>query len=122
MKIAGLNRVELLDAYCKEVRSLLELAVPLWHSALTQKQSAQIEKIQKVALAIILENQFTNYDDACQMTKMDYLKARREKICLKFIKKNIDSKYSLLELNPKSANTRSNPNLVKEFFCRTTAY
>ena len=33
MKKTGLNHTELIDAYTKEIRSLLELAVPLWHSA-----------------------------------------------------------------------------------------
>ena len=42
------------DTYVKEIRSLLELAVPVWHSGLTIKQSNDIERVQKVALFIIL--------------------------------------------------------------------
>ena len=39
----------------KEIRILVELAVPAWHSGLTQKQSMDIERVQKVAY-IILSN------------------------------------------------------------------
>ena len=39
---------ELFDVYCKEVRSILEYAVPVWHSGLTLKQSANIEAVQKL--------------------------------------------------------------------------
>ena len=49
MKNSGLSHKELLDAYCKEVRSILELAVPVWHSSLTKKQQTQIDRMQKVA-------------------------------------------------------------------------
>ena len=43
MKNCGLNLNELVDAYKKEVRSLLELAVPVWSSGITQEQSLKIE-------------------------------------------------------------------------------
>ena len=47
---------ELFDVYIKEVRSLLELAVPVWHPGLNVKQSGDIESIQKLAFKIILQN------------------------------------------------------------------
>ena len=46
----------MLDVYTKEIRSVLELAVPSWHSALTQKQIATIERVKKVAVSIILSD------------------------------------------------------------------
>ena len=46
--------LHILDVYTKEVRSLLELAVPVWHSGLNKLQSAQIERVQKTAFRIIL--------------------------------------------------------------------
>ena len=50
MKKSGLN---LKDAYTKEVRSLVELAVPVWHSGLSRQESHQIERIQKAVFAAI---------------------------------------------------------------------
>ena len=38
---------KLADVYKKEIRSLLEYAVPVWHSSITVKQSNQIERVQK---------------------------------------------------------------------------
>ena len=44
----------ILDVYLKEVRSVVELAVPAWHIGLTLRQSADIERVQRVAVYIIL--------------------------------------------------------------------
>ena len=41
------------DTYVKEIRSILKLAIPVWHSRLTLKLSGDIERIQKGALSII---------------------------------------------------------------------
>ena len=54
MKKSGLTLAELIDAYIKEVRSLLEMAVPVWHSGLTKEESHQIERVQKAALIAII--------------------------------------------------------------------
>ena len=87
MKKSGLSYKELLDAYCKEVRSILELAVPVWHSGLSKKQQSQIERVQKVALVIILGENYSSYDVACTLAEMEPLGSRREGMGLKFIKK-----------------------------------
>ena len=42
------------DYYIKEVRVLAEQGVAIWNSGLTKAQISDIEKIQKVALKIIL--------------------------------------------------------------------
>ena len=54
MKKCGLSLKELVDAYCKEVRSLLELAVPVWHPGITNEQPMKSERIQKSSLSAIL--------------------------------------------------------------------
>ena len=36
------NQAELLDVYEKQIRSVLELAVPVWQPALTKQEKAQI--------------------------------------------------------------------------------
>ena len=38
---------KMFDVYIKEIRSILELAVPVWHSGLTKQQATDIERIQK---------------------------------------------------------------------------
>ena len=48
MKILDIEPLIILDVYEKEIRSILELAVPAWHSGITLKQSRDIERVQKV--------------------------------------------------------------------------
>ena len=62
----GLAYQELYDVYTKEVRSILELAVPVWHSGLTVKQSNEIERIQNLAFKIILQENYSSYERACK--------------------------------------------------------
>ena len=110
------------DVYTKEVRSLLELAVPVWHSGLTKLQSAQIERIQKVAFKIMLGEQYTSYDSACKKFKVETLEQRRESLCLNFAKKDYKSDRSMFTKIGPMPNTRHQPKLVREFNCRTNRY
>ena len=56
MKVLDIEPYVILDVYIKGIRSVLELAVPAWHTGLTQKQSADIERVQRVAVSIILSD------------------------------------------------------------------
>ena len=47
---------QMFDVYIKEIRSILEMAVPVWHGGLTKLQSSDIERVEKVAMQIILQN------------------------------------------------------------------
>ena len=84
----GLDKPTLYDVYTKEVRSILELAVPVWHSGLTKQQSMEIERIQKISFRIILGNNYTSYIQACNFLSAQTLEERRDKLCLKFARKN----------------------------------
>ena len=53
MKLSGLTKNQWLDVYKKEVRSLLELAIPVWSSNLTVEHIDKIERVQKSALSAI---------------------------------------------------------------------
>ena len=79
-----MNTETMFDVYTKEVRSILELAVPVWHSGLTKRQSRDIERIQKIAFKIILGVDYDNYYQACQMLSSQTLEDKRTKLCLKF--------------------------------------
>ena len=122
MKNCGLNLNELVDAYKKEVRSLLELAVPVWSSGITQEQSLKIERVQKSSLAAILGQQYTSYNEALALTKLEKLETRRTKICLRFTTKNVKSANCLFTFVNKKHNTRSNEGLLQEFQCRKNAF
>ena len=112
----------LYDVYCKEIRSLLEYAVPLWHSALTKKDSAMIESIQKIAFKIILSYRYINYEIACFTFHTTTLESRREKLCKNFANKNLKSENSFFKIKQKIVNTRRKRNRVEELKCRTKRF
>ena len=118
----SLGDYQLYDVYCKEIRSLLEFAVPVWHPALTKKDSNIIERIQQVAFKIILNYRYLNYELACLYFNTTTLSERREKLCKTFAVKNLKSKNSFFEPAPKIVNTRSKGTRVKEYKCRTKRY
>ena len=45
----GATTDDLLEIYTKQIRCVLELAVPAWQSGLTQAEKIDIERIQKCA-------------------------------------------------------------------------
>ena len=95
------------------------MAVPVWHPGLTLEQSILIERVQKSALAVILGYKYTSYEYALKQTGLQRLSIRRQQLCSKFIPKNMKSDDPLLEKVLKTHDTRSNPNQVKEYQCRT---
>ena len=118
----GLKTESLLDVYAKEVRSILELAVPVWHSGLTKKQSLDIERIQKISFRLILGEEYSTYQQACKLLSAETLEQRRTKLCLKFAKKNFQSDYCLFIKNTNKTNTRQKPSVVSEYKCRTKRF
>ena len=89
LKKLGANYEELLDVYIKQVRSVLELAVPAWNGALTQGDVKDIERVQKTALHIMLGGNYNEYRSALDTVGLESLAARREKLSLKFAKKSV---------------------------------
>ena len=118
----NLDIYQMFDVYTKEVRSILELAVPVWHSGLTKQQSQDIERIQKAAMQIILQDKYSNYQLACQTFSSQTLELRRVKLCSKFASKNLKSESCFFSKVCQTVNTRQKPNLVREIRCRTTRY
>ena len=78
---------DLLDVYFKQIRRVLETAVPAWHSLLTKSERYQIERVQKTALHMILGDGYTSYSDALALLELKSLDERRKDMCIKFAKK-----------------------------------
>ena len=51
LKGLGPSISEMLDVYEKQIRYVLELAVPVWHSSLVQADRLSIERVQKAAFS-----------------------------------------------------------------------
>ena len=82
MKCLSLSYEQMFDVYCKEIRSILEFGVPVYHPGLTKKDSYDIERIQKVAFKIILDGCYTDYMQACFYFNTTSLEKRRENFVL----------------------------------------
>ena len=50
--------------YIVYIRSLLEQSSNVWHSGLTVQNQNDLERVQKVALKIILGSEYKNYENA----------------------------------------------------------
>ena len=87
LKNNGAETQELKDVYIKQIRSILELAVPAWHPGLTVQNTIDIEQVQRAALQIMLGQEFRSYNSALNILNLESLATRREKLCLKFSKK-----------------------------------
>ena len=106
-----LDIFKMFDVYTKEVRSILELAVPVWHSRLTIQQTSDIERIQKIAFKIILQASYQTYPLACSTFSTKTLAS-----------KNLKTDHSFFTKVGTTVNTRYRSDLVKEFKCRTGRY
>ena len=94
LKKLGANTEELVDLYVKYSRSILEFAVPIWHGGITTVERNNIERVQKMALYIILGDGYSNYENALETVKLETLEVRRTKLCLNFARKaEKDQKY-----------------------------
>ena len=89
LKGMGATVDDMKDVYLKQVRSVLELAVPAWNGALTQGDVKDIERVQKTALHIMLGGNYNEYRSALDTVGLESLAARREKLSLKFAKKSV---------------------------------
>ena len=70
------------------------LAVPVWNPGITKKQAVDIERVQKLAFRIILQDKYVNYELACQKFATDTLENRRTRLCYRFAVKNSKSDHS----------------------------
>ena len=124
LKSIGASRDELIDVYQKQVRPILELAVPAWHPALTQQESLQIERVQKCALHIILGIQYSDYSNALIETGFSALEERRHLLCRNFAMKASKSQRFrnwFVENSGKNKNLR-NTRRYKPAVTRTLRY
>ena len=131
LKSLGANTTEMLDVYEKQVRSILELAVPVWNANLTQSEEKQIERVQKTAYYVILGHEYLNYEQGLSTLGGERLSVRRTALSLNFAKKALKSeKYknwfspAIPVLRPRP-NTRApipEPSKLKDVPYRTARY
>ena len=95
-------RDDLLEIYILYIRSVLENSAVVWHSSLTLGQELELERVQKVALKVILKGEYESYNDALLKCNLSTLSERRTQMCLTFAKKcdKTDLTKSMFPRNP----------------------
>ena len=127
MKILDIEPYVMLDVYLKEIRSVLELAVPAWHSGLTLEQSADIERVQRVAVNIILSDSNTglceySYNMGLVILDIEPLEAMRLKLCQKFAKQTLKTRHAnIFPANNYPYSTRNKSKFFEES-CNTKRF
>ena len=95
MKEIGGSIQDMIDVFTLQIRCLAEIGCPSWNGALTQKDITKLESIQKVALRIMLGEQYKGYQNALNTLKLSRPDKRREAICKTFARKmERSSKFS----------------------------
>ena len=90
---------------------------------MSQEDSNDLERVQKIVLKIILDLDYIDYHQACLSLKIESLQTRRTKISLNFALKCLssDKHKHLFKLNQNSANIRHHEKFVVPF-ANTTRY
>ena len=88
----SIPRNDLKTIYILYIRSQLEQSCQVWHSSLTLENLTDIERVQKNALKIILQDEYIDYQNALEIMDLESLYDRRENLCLSFAKKCTRSK------------------------------
>ena len=99
---------DILEIYILYIRSILESSAVVWHSSITQAEQLAIERVQKVALRIILDTNYVCYENALKFSGLQSLYDRRTTLCKKFAlqcTKN-DKTSDMFPLNPSKVKTR----------------
>ena len=122
LKKAGISDEDILYFYFIKIRSVLESNCVAFHSLLTKENSENIERIQKIVLRIIMNEDYFDYHHACLKLDVQTLASRRVKLCLSFSLKCLESdKHKhLFKLN-KQTNIR-NPDIFAVPYAHTSRY
>ena len=78
---------DLVQIYNLYVRSVVEQSAVVWHPSITKGEQRDLERTQKVAMKIILGQNYVSYEQSLKLTGLETLIARREKLSLSFAKK-----------------------------------
>ena len=60
LKKLGAKNSDLVDVFIKQIRCILELAVPAWQGSLSQAEKLDLERVQKAACHIILGDSYNH--------------------------------------------------------------
>ena len=68
---------DLKEIYVLFIRSILEQSATVWHSSLTQENKDDLERVQKTALKVILQDNYKGYKNSLAQLEIETLENRR---------------------------------------------
>ena len=80
----GTPQEDLKTIFILFVRSLLEQSATVWHSSLSQENIDDLERVQKSACKVILQEKYRGYKNALNTLDIETLAERRTSLCLSF--------------------------------------
>ena len=124
LKNMGASRRMLIDTFYKQIRTVVEFGAVVWNAGLTLENIAQIERVQKSALCVILGSNYRSYEDSCEELEMKTLAERRKDLCIKFAKKasNHPVHQAWFIRNPTDNTTRTKKPTFKPACARTDRF
>jgi hypothetical protein len=103
---------DLKTIYILFIRSILEQSATVWHSSLSEENINDLERVQKSAIKVILQDKFKGYKQGLAQLGLEDLSSRRKNLCLDFARKCVKNPKltHMFPKNPKShiMNTRKN--------------
>ena len=97
---------ELVSIYCLYIRSVAEYSSVVWSSSITEGECLELERIQKVALRIILKEDYVTYSHALSVTNLQTLKERRRMLLTRFAVKCVKNPKTS-EMFPRKTNFKN---------------
>ena len=96
-------------------------------SGLTLKQAANIERVQRVAVNIILSDCLTglseySYHEALELLELEPLDVRRERLCLSFAKKTQKSRHFDMFADQHKYDTRTKTQFYEQISKKTILF
>ena len=93
---------DMITIYTSYIRSILEQSCQVWHSSLTQENAEDLERVQRSALRIILDEKFISYEHSLEVLNLETLAERRKKLCLNFAQKCLKNEKTF-DMFPKNS-------------------
>ena len=124
LKSAAVNNDDIAYFFNMKIRSVLEYSAPVFTSMLTREHIIDIERIQKIAFKVILDDKYLDYTQACCLLNASTLESRRRELSLSFALKCLksDQHGHLFKQRVSTYYTLRNIKSFEEPFCMTDRY
>ena len=100
--------LEMVNIYCLYIRSVGEQSSVVWSSSLTVGEQNDLERVQNVALRLILGQNHVNFENALYLANLETHKTRRVQLSKRFAYKctQNDLLCDMFPLSEHNVNTR----------------